>query len=404
MIDFGLDAIVALHEEQQGVVQLSEGAYLATTPSFVASILANSEDVFVVPHTFVRSNHVRHLDSADVDHWLSVRNAASGVLRAEAVALSTEIARRSLNRHLARLYQTEPVNAVAFAESVALDWITEVCLGAEVRQRPSLIRDLHAAVASLSVASERRPRWALISKQRLVDRRIRDLDHLITEVQVQNRVAKARIRSVTALLEVQANFSPQAVREFLPSLLLAGYSSLAALLAWTLVTLGQNPRSSDCDVFWDTEEGDRLVVRELMRLYPPSWLISRTATRDVERAGVRFRAGDVVFCSPFALQRSPRYYTDADAFSPDRWLDRSADRPFLPFGAGNRACPGAAMATAMLRACVAELRARRALVDVLEPSPLRFEAARTLKPSDVLVRILDDGRPRSSSCASGAHA
>ena len=60
--------------------------------------------------------------------------------------------------------------------------------------------------------------------------------------------------------------------------------------------------------------------------------------------------GSAILMGTYAMGRDPRYFTDPDAFDPDRW-DRSARvrKPgsgfaVLPFGFGARRCIGKAIA------------------------------------------------------------
>jgi cytochrome P450 len=82
-----------------------------------------------------------------------------------------------------------------------------------------------------------------------------------------------------------------------------------------------------------------------MRLYPPAYLIGRTALGDDELGGYVVPAGSNVMINIYGLHRHPAYWRDPDAFQPERMLDASSSDParfvFLPFGAGPRSCIGA---------------------------------------------------------------
>ncbi|MBB6439527.1 cytochrome P450 [Streptomyces candidus] len=91
-------------------------------------------------------------------------------------------------------------------------------------------------------------------------------------------------------------------------------------------------------------EYTRRVFTEVLRLYPPGWMFTRTTTTEAELAGRRLQPGTTVLYSPYALHRDPRLFPAPEVFDPDRWLpDRARDVPrgaFIPFGAGNRKCIG----------------------------------------------------------------
>jgi cytochrome P450 len=97
------------------------------------------------------------------------------------------------------------------------------------------------------------------------------------------------------------------------------------------------------------------VLYEGMRLYPPAYMTSRTATRETTVDGVTVPEGAVAM-TPFAvLHRHPGHWEDPDRFDPDRFLPEPVagrDRyAYLPFGGGPRSCIGERFA--MLEATLA---------------------------------------------------
>jgi cytochrome P450 len=86
------------------------------------------------------------------------------------------------------------------------------------------------------------------------------------------------------------------------------------------------------------------VLKEALRLYPPAYLTSRLAVRDVVIGGHRIRAGTDVVANICSMQRRPEYFPDPDRFDPDRF-DAAAEKnlprgAYVPFGAGARICIG----------------------------------------------------------------
>jgi cytochrome P450 len=87
------------------------------------------------------------------------------------------------------------------------------------------------------------------------------------------------------------------------------------------------------------------VVKETLRLYPPAWILSRSALVDLDVAGHHVPAGGFVFVPIHALHRHPTYWDDPEGFDPQRWLDGRGEAArkagmYLPFGAGQRRCVG----------------------------------------------------------------
>jgi cytochrome P450 len=93
----------------------------------------------------------------------------------------------------------------------------------------------------------------------------------------------------------------------------------------------------------------KAVVNESLRLFPPAFLISRTAAGHDRLGNVDVRRGDLVMIAPWVLHRHAHLWKDPDAFNPSRFLGESplAHRyAYMPFGAGPRICIGAPFALA----------------------------------------------------------
>ena len=135
------------------------------------------------------------------------------------------------------------------------------------------------------------------------------------------------------------------------------------------------------------ERSARAVVAEALRLYPPTWIIMRAATRPVELGGYRFEAGHQFLVSPYVLHRDPRLFPDPEDFRPERWLGpgRGVPTGYLPFGLGRHRCPGVNLATIALTAV---LRALVGLGQVeLASGRVTADARTTLLPRGLRVRF-----------------
>ncbi|GAA3463548.1 hypothetical protein GCM10018963_55610 [Saccharothrix longispora] len=149
------------------------------------------------------------------------------------------------------------------------------------------------------------------------------------------------------------------VRDQVMSILAAGVETTATLLTWTFHLLARNPEAErrlwvevDAVLAGRPASFDDLarlpyakrVLTEVLRLYPPTWMLSRVTVADTTIAGTTLPRGADVVISPYALQRDPTVFPDPDTFDPDRWLpERVTGRQkqaFLAFGAGRRRCMG----------------------------------------------------------------
>ncbi|SET27126.1 cytochrome P450 [Geodermatophilus poikilotrophus] len=107
------------------------------------------------------------------------------------------------------------------------------------------------------------------------------------------------------------------------------------------------------------------TVEEMLRWWTPVMVFRRTATRDVELAGVRIGAGDKVVVSFTSANRDGSVFAD-----PDRFDVRRAPNPHLSFGHGPHFCLGGQLARAQMRALFGELLRRTERLELDGPPAL----------------------------------
>lgn len=144
---------------------------------------------------------------------------------------------------------------------------------------------------------------------------------------------------------VDGGVTDERLRDEIMTLFIAGHETTANALTWALYLLGTHP-ATHALASAAAERGDReylgRLVKEVLRLYPPAWILGREAQRDVTMSdGSRIAAGTTVFIAPLLLHRRPDLFHDPERFEPDRWLeDDPPPFAYVPFGGGARRCIG----------------------------------------------------------------
>ncbi|CAK9155047.1 unnamed protein product [Ilex paraguariensis] len=88
------------------------------------------------------------------------------------------------------------------------------------------------------------------------------------------------------------------------------------------------------------------VIKETLRLHPSApLLVPRECSEQCQVNGYEIPAKTRVIVNAWAIGRDPRYWTEAEKFNPERFLDSAVDFKgtnfeYIPFGAGRRICPG----------------------------------------------------------------
>jgi cytochrome P450 len=175
------------------------------------------------------------------------------------------------------------------------------------------------------------------------------------------------------------------IRDEIMTLFIAGHETTANAMTWALVLLARNPdvdaRAAEAAAQGDRDYLDRLV-KEVLRLYPPAWIIGRETLRDVTLAdGTRVAKGMTVFMAPLILHRRPEYFEDPQRFAPDRWIGEDP-LPFsyVPFGGGARRCIGEEFARNEMRMVLAPLLRKFRFTLAGDPD-VPMAASVTLRPA-----------------------
>lgn len=182
--------------------------------------------------------------------------------------------------------------------------------------------------------------------------------------------------------ETGRHLSDEQVRDEAMTLFVAGHETTAQAMSWSWYLLSQHP-----------EHFARLraegmafalqVMKEAMRLYPPAFVMARSALQDTSIGGFPVRRGELVLMSQWLLHRDPRLFKDPLRFDPDRFLpDREAALPrsaYFPFGGGRRICIGNQFAL-MEGQIILSTIAPHISLDLLSRRPIGLQPYITLRP------------------------
>ncbi|KAJ6103801.1 hypothetical protein N7486_004023 [Penicillium sp. IBT 16267x] len=211
-------------------------------------------------------------------------------------------------------------------------------------------------------------RLSCASVYQFIDKIIESRD----ETKVEDAERKDRYVFFDAIAESSKDRA--ALRSQLLNVLLAGRDTTACLLSWTFYHLAQSPGvlsqlnaeiESNLNGRTDFTREDLKkmsyldkVLKEILRLYPPVPVNTRTAegTTILPTGGgadgsspVLIRKGEnVAFCVYAMHRRHDLYGDDAEEFRPDRWNENlplykdevNATWGYLPFNGGPRVCLG----------------------------------------------------------------
>ncbi|MBF4160123.1 cytochrome P450 [Nocardioides acrostichi] len=200
---------------------------------------------------------------------------------------------------------------------------------------------------------------------------------------LRRRESRARLAVEGALAaHVDPAGDPRRRPPVLAASLAAGVQVPIAAGAWLLVLLAKHrPVAQGAEVVPG-------LVWETLRLRPPTWILPRVTTGEIDLGGERLPASAVVLVSPLLLGRDASLVpgTDLDAFVPGRWTEQAGTPgSWLPFGVGPHACPGRSLGLAQLTCLATWANALRWIAE----GDCALDQSRGIFPRSALLRCTD---------------
>lgn len=186
------------------------------------------------------------------------------------------------------------------------------------------------------------------------------------------------------------------------TMLFAGHETTANVLCWALVELScdrdwQNRLIAGAKtVAWDKPSLNQirsikdfeLVFLEALRLYPPAWVLARSAKRELEVANVCVKQKDLVVIPTWFIQRNNEYWENPNTFNPQRFdCKRNLhDGSFFPFSMGVRTCIGRQLAHVQADLILANIF-KHFMLKLAQPKPNPLFHVLLRPPNKILVHL-----------------
>jgi cytochrome P450 len=182
--------------------------------------------------------------------------------------------------------------------------------------------------------------------------------------------------------ETGKHLTDQQVRDEAMTLFVAGHETTAQAMAWSWYLLAQHPgcfeRLRNEGMPYALQ-----VMKESMRLYPPAFVMARSALRETSIGGFHIHTDEIVLIAPWLFHRDPRLFEDPLRFDPDRFLpDREVALPrfaYMPFGGGKRICIGNQFAL-MEGQIILSTIAPHVSMELVSQRPIELQPFITLRP------------------------
>jgi cytochrome P450 len=267
------------------------------------------------------------------------------------------------DRRLSRWNVSRPLDVYPLLAKVTLPMVVQATLG-EGSDGPlgprvvDAVDELYDAFNDFKVLPSLGPLVRLpFPKVKRFERAEREADAAIGEAVGRHRSGPWIVGDL-----VKAEMKDKEIRDQLVQLY-GGHRPARVAQSWGMHLLAKNPDvQARLAEEIDSVLGDRLaggadyeklpytrkVWSEILRFYPPVWILTRRVVRDLPVSGGTMQAGSILFVSQYVIHHDPRWYPDPERFDPERFSDEEvAGRhpyAYFPFGAGIRGCVGSPFA------------------------------------------------------------
>lgn len=368
-----LEFLMACAKEYGGIVRYEDQTYIVNDAHLIEEVLLKTNREFVIPVNFLREP----ITQERVLRWMHKRTHVAQAFRRSTLLNYVPATSMRINGALDALYRDVPFDVVDLMERSTSHAIADYLFGSRATRIPPLATQLLDALMSRVGSVFMIPTWVPTPAHRAIRRTFENLkaeiDALVTREE-QHPVPGTAVHDLVRLELQEPEPDLDSISGLLTGTLLAGHRVPAAALAWGVALIATQPEVvARLRAEWPGGtilQGQFLsempyteaVVKEVLRLYPPSWLFERDVDMDTSLGGYPLRQGQKLLFSPYVVHRQAEYFPAPEVFRPERWLEPlEPGRPrfaYFPFGGGPRICMGAAFASITIVTTLATLFSR----------------------------------------------
>jgi cytochrome P450 len=309
--------------------------------------------------------------TSEGDFWLGQRRLIQPIFHRKRIAYMARVMTTRTKQHIETwrvLSKTgEAVDIAQEMMQLTLNIIGETMFSTDVSGDAKSIGDALTTVVHFNNQQLRQPLRTLFSRRRRKEfkKALKTLDHIVYGLIEDRRKAGDEHHDLLTMLlaardeKSDKGMSDREVRDEAMTIFLAGHETTANALTWTWYLLSMHPQvAAKLNNEVDRVLGGRtptvedlqnlvytaMVIKEVMRLYPPAWVIGRESFSADEIAGYPIPAKSTVIFSPYVMHRHPTYWNNPAGFNPERFATENDKRQphftYFPFGGGPRLCIG----------------------------------------------------------------
>lgn len=342
--------------------------------------------------------------TSDGEFWQRQRKLIQPAFHHKRIEGYADIMTRFATQHSDTWQDGSTISAADAMMNLTLAIVVEALFGSSVEADAQKIGHSMEIMQTRFMQGTVIPPWIPTPTSFQEPKAVADLDAIVYQLISQRRAEGVdRGDLLSMLLAVRDDdgnpMSDKQIRDEAVTLILAGHETTANVMAWTWYLLSQHPEvEAKLHAELDSVLAGRtptyadlraltytdMVMKEVMRLYPPAYFIGRMAMEETRVGDYTVPKGTQIGIAIFSAHRDERWWDAPNDFVPERW-ESERERPkhaYLPFGAGPRVCIGLSFAA---------IEARLLLATLAQNYRLRLPAGTTVR-TDPLITLRPKGK------------
>ncbi|MFT6716121.1 MAG: cytochrome P450 [Saprospiraceae bacterium] len=247
----------------------------------------------------------------------------------------------------------------------------------------------------------------LPSKTKTVGQKgIKTLKEIVLKIIEDRRESGSQQDDLLAMLmastdeETSSSLTNEELLDEVMTIFIAGHDTTAVVLTWATYLIGTHPEveqkiREEINQYMKGDEVDlndlrnftytKMVVQEVLRLYPPVWTFGRKAINDDDINGFHVPANTSCTMPAILTHRSKEHWEKPDEFYPEHFLPEATKKrtkyAYFPFGGGQHLCIGEHFAMIEIQLAIIHIL-KKFNVKISTQEPVEMEMLITLKPKN----------------------
>jgi cytochrome P450 len=188
----------------------------------------------------------------------------------------------------------------------------------------------------------------------------------------------------------------------LMTLFVAGHDTTAIALTWAFYLICRHPDIEakildEINTKWTGESltmkalqefrYTKMVIQEVLRLYPPVWTFGRRSVKEDNIGGFYIPANAAVTMPALFIHRSPEFWERPDEFYPEHFspenMTSQKKHAYFPFGGGQHLCIGEHFALMEMQLVLIHMF-RKYKISLVSKEPAEMNLLITIRPKEII--------------------